>query len=343
MKYREEELASDLFLALKATFKSSETDISISGSGVHWHCAVERANSHCHISCFASLGEEYCTTFSRNSTQEATSRIPHRDQTIAAVRDWLAGQALPTLYDQYPFVDRIKRALSRIRDAAMSFVPELQMSAESGLQHRGGDSYQLLFSANDRSCKLSFFGKNELPDARFYWDGGKLFEFQPRDNKRFSMILERWICDSAMPSTLRAEFPGLHIGELADYYERGQAVEGDFIRSWKSIKRHYKPERWLFSNAVLVMIEEMRSAGYDRQLRAGQSLSSLGLSRSRRKRRLENQPQIWFQFRKQTMTVRPTFDAPSLEDRPILFTPEIRRLLDLLVRYEVYEEEELGK
>ncbi|MDF1662457.1 MAG: hypothetical protein P1V97_11840 [Planctomycetota bacterium] len=334
MKYQQEEFANELYLALIREFDSSTTTISIDGAGVSWHCTVERGNSRCRISCF-SPGPEYYCSYIRNSSETATSRMSSRDDTIVAVGDWLEGRELAVLYDRYPFIDRKKRALTKIREDAIEHSQELKTEAESELEHQFGDFYYLHFHANDRSCKLSFYGKNERPDAKFSWDECQLFQFQPTDNRRFATVLKRWICDSAMPSELRTEFPWLNIGELADYYERGNPIEGEFIRSWDRMEEFYKPDRWRFSTAVLSMIKELREAGYDRQLRAGQSLSSLGLSRSRRHGLTNRQACIWFQFRNSTMTVSAEFAQLTLEEHPIQFTHKLRALLDSLVQFDI--------
>jgi len=78
--------------------------------------------------------------------------------TLAAVADWLNGADLNTLYDRYGFIDANKRRLVEIRDQAVAVEPELQNSAESGLEQLAGDIYRLFFRSSDRSCKVSMVG-----------------------------------------------------------------------------------------------------------------------------------------------------------------------------------------
>ena len=127
----------------------------------------------------------------------------------------------------------------------------------------------------------------------------------------------------------------VEIGELADYYENGNPVEGEFIHSWNSIEQFYENQGFSFSNHVLELIACMRRDGYDRIVRAGQSLSSLGLSRSRWHGLRRHQPAIWFHFRDDAMHVEPTFEGEALQDIPIQLTSDVKRVLDLLVQRDV--------
>jgi hypothetical protein len=326
MKNPEEDLVIDLYDTLTREFSSKPTAISRDGAEV---CTVARDDSKCVISCFHSHAEYY-TEFIRASIEIATSRIPSKDDTIAAVRDWLDGQDLQVLYARYSFVDREKRALTRVRDDAITNAPELR-TASPRLNNEWGNVYKLQFGAADRSCQVSFYGRDALPNARFSWDDCQLFQFQPDDNARLAAVLKRWICDGAKPSEMRYDFPWIDIGDLADYYERGAPIEGEFIHSWERIEKFYRLYCWCeFLESVLSMIHSMRAAGYHHLLRARQSHWSLVLSRSRRHGRRRGQPHIRFQFRNSVMDVRADFASIDLKDHPIQFTKEVQQLLDFL-------------
>lgn len=337
MKYPEEDYANDLHVELTRRFAPTvpATSLSVEGAGVHWHCTAQRGDSVCLIACFDMRGPEYYTSFERRSQKSGTARIPSRNQTIAAVADWLDGSDLSSLYDRYPFVDQTKRALTHLRDEVLGAVPELKASARVELEHQIADIYYLRFVADDRSCEISFYGKNELPDAKFSWDDCQLFRYQPDDNSQLAVVLKRWLCDHSQPSTMRTEFQWLEIGKLANYYENGKPIEGEFIQSWDSIEGFYRQDWCKVSDAVLAMIAEMRRAGYDRVLRAGQSLSSLGLSRSRRHGLRAEQPCLWFDFHGGVMNVRADFAGAGLKEHPIAFSNDVQRLLDVLVKVSV--------
>lgn len=335
--HHQEIYAHDLHRELTRRFARTvpETSLSVTGAGVNWRCTAQRGNLVCQIACYGIHGPEYYTSFEREAEKIATARIPSRDQTIAAVADWLDGSDLPSLYERYRFIDRDKRALTFIRDTVLATAPELKASASVQLKHEIADIYNLRLTADDRTCTISFYGKNELPDAKFYWDKCPLFGYRPDDNSQLAAVLKRWLCDHAQPSTMRLEFPWLEIGKLADYYENGKPVEGEFIQSWDGIEEFYRQGSFEFSGVVLAMIEDMREAGYDQRLRAGQSLSSLGLSRSRRHGLRANQPCIWFGFEREVMYVDADFVGVRLKEHPIVLDSEVRRLLDLLVAVEV--------
>ncbi len=331
MKYAEEDIASDLHAELKRKFESTPTSISVEGTGVHWHCTAERDNSTCSIACFTTLGPEYYTDFKRDSAKVATARISSREQTVEAVADWLGGCLLSELHGKFAFVDKTKRSLTQLRDDVLSAEPDLKIAASCALDHKIADIHYLQFEGNERSCEISFYGKNELPDAKFSWDDCQLFQFQPDDAKQLASVLKQWLCDRSPPSVMRSEFPWLKIGKLADYYENGNPVEGEFIESWDSIEDFYREEWCTFSKPVLAMIHTMRSAGYDRVLRAGQSLSSLGLSRSRRHGLRSNQASLWFNFHKGRMDVHASFSGDTLKGHPLQFTEEVRHMVEALV------------
>jgi hypothetical protein len=333
MKYAEEDHANDLHRDLTRRFADSvpATAVSIDGAGVHWHCTAKRGHNFCSIACFEVGGPEYLTSFERDSEKVATGRTSSKLDTVNVVADWLQDQPLSRLYDRFRFVDQTKRALTSIRGDMLARVPELAQAVSGELQHVMCDIYCLWFSRVDRSCKISFYGKNEFPDTAFHWDKCELFRFQASDRKRLAAVLKRWLCDRTTPSALRTEFPEIEIGELADYYERGNPIEGEFIKSWESIERFYDEMTFPFVPKVRKLIARLREKGYDKSLRAGQSLSSLIVSRSRRHGLRENQSSTAFWFRNDGMDVYVNNEEPKKVTYPeIEFTTEIDDLLKKL-------------
>jgi hypothetical protein len=215
-------------------------------------------------------------------------------------------------------------------------VPEIDTLAPHELKHRGCDIYHLLFNGPVRSCEIYRYGKNQWPDAFFYWDQCFLFRFRVDDDQRLIAVLKRWLCDKAMPSALRIEFPWLEIGPLADYYEQGNPIEGEFITSWDSIEAFYRGLKFNFVPSVLALIAELRRRGYDRVLRAGQSLATLIVSRSRRHGLRIEQPMIAFDFPPQGMIVRARLGAErTLDCEFVQLAPEVETLLQKLVEINV--------
>lgn len=334
MKHVQEEIATELFAELDQQFRST-TYLTLKGAGVHWRCTAERAHSTCSIACYFLKEPEYYTDFQRDSVRVATARIASREHTIEAVAQWLNGCTLSELQDSFPFVDQTKRSLSQLLEKVIAAEPDLKTDTKIELRHMIADIYDLKFVANERSCEISYNGKKELPDVKFSWDKCQLFEFPVDQASRLAPVLKLWLCDQTAPSMMRIEFPWLTIGPLADYYENGNPIEGEFLLSWDSIEKFYSQDWCTFSEPLLTMIHAMRSAGYDRLLRVGQSLSSLGLSRSRRYGLRSDQASLWFNFRKDRMDVQAGLNGETLKDHPIQFTEEVRRMVDGLVMIEI--------
>jgi hypothetical protein len=158
-----------------------------------------------------------------------------------------------------------------------------------------------------------------------------LFRFEAKDNAALASVLSRWLADNAPPSAMRKEFPWLNIGRLADYYEKGNPVEGEFIESWDQMEGVYEGSRFPPRTLVLPFIADLRRAGYDRKLRAGQSIWSLIVSRSRRPRLRPEQPLVSFQFRENSMEI---FSSTQGEERifeiPIAMSDTVERVLQHL-------------
>jgi hypothetical protein len=87
------------------------------------------------------------------------------------------------------------------------------------------------------------------------------------------------------------------------YYEEGRGVEGEFIESWDRIEKFYQEMNFAPASSIRAFVADLRSNGYDKTLRAGQSLYSLIISRSRRHGLRPGQPHIAFQFSESGMGV----------------------------------------
>ena len=93
---------------------------------------------------------------------------------------------------------------------------------------------------------------------------------------------------------------------------KNDPLEREFIRSWDGIQEYYRRisprdrlifTPWRTKGLVLRFIAALRRAGYDRKLRAGQSLYDFTLSRSRTHGLCERQPCVAFSFRGVAMDV----------------------------------------
>jgi hypothetical protein len=340
MRYEQESYAKDLHDALMQELATlvPEAVVSAEGSGVHWNCDARKRERFCSISCFDVQGEpEYLIRFEHDAQTQAWGRTSQKRDTLSAVGRWLQGQELQLLYDRFEFIDRRKRSLTTIEMQAIGCCPELIQCAARELRHLSCDLYELWFCAKDRSCRISYYGKSDLPDFAFHWDECHFFQVQTEHSRQLALVMKRWLCDYTMPSDLEKEFPWIDTGQLAKYYEEGRGIEGEFVLSWNSIEWFYKKmiER-PFSPKVLEMIAQMRKEGYNSTLRAGQSLYWLVVSRSRRHGLREDQPRITFRFTDDAMDVHANLDEETELSFPrIEFTPEVDALLKQLEAREI--------
>lgn len=238
-------------------------------------------------------------------------------------------------YGNYPSVDEAKRALLELRDDVLAAAPELQRFARSELAHRVSSGDYLCFTARGRACEVSFHGNNQLPDATFWWGDDQLFQFQPIDSSQLAAVLKRWLGDQSPLSAMRKEFTWLELEEVADSFENGNPLEASFVQSWDFIEDYFSEDWCTFTGAVLNVIHAMRAAGYDRVLRADQSMRSLVLSRSRRQGFRMGQALVWFDFHEELMDVHARFAGESLKGHPREFTEDVRRLLDALAELDI--------
>jgi hypothetical protein len=337
-KYEEEGHARDLHRALSEEFANSapETEVSVKGFGVHWDCTARRGERLRSVACFATWGPEYLVSFENDARRETIGRTASRAEAIAAVGDWLDGHRIEDLYKRFDFVDGQERALTAIEAEVVEFDPELGQRASSDIREIIWDSFELWFKAQDRSCRVSYYGRNQLPVAVFHWDECELLHIQTGDTVRLAAMLKRWLCDQAMPSEMAADFSGAEVKPVARYYEEGRPVEGEFITSWYRIEQFYEDARFPFAEQVLGMIGRIRQAGYDKTLRAGQSLWSLVVSRSRRHGLREGQPSITFWFSGNGMDVYASMNGQEkLTFSRIEFSPQIDDLLRRLTSRDI--------
>jgi len=331
MKYEEENRAKDLYNALNQELVplAPRVIITIEGCGVHWNCTARCEERGCSIACFST---EYLVNFEHGSLTQASGRTTQMKDVLSAVSSWLQGQELQELYARFEFVDRHKRALTTIETLVIERYPELTLCAIRNLCHLSNDLYELWFRARERSCCIFYYGENKFPNAVFHWDECQLFQIQAGRLEQLALILKRWLCDYTMPSDLQKEFPWIDVGKLARYYEEGKGIEGEFITSWDSTEQFYKEMvKASFSSEVLELIAQMRQRGYDKTLRAGTSLYSLVVSRSRRHGLRAEQPRIIFCFRGNSMDIDANFNGEAKLSCPkIGFTAEIDALLKRL-------------
>lgn len=335
MSTSREALAKRLFSALEKTFKNASIKISVKRRVVDWHCCTQQGKRKCIIQCYGSTEKpEYYCNFMIEDKTVAISRTGMMDATIAAVQDWLNGLPLSHLYDHYAFVDNRKRQMIQARDAVYQEYPNLQDSVLTEQHHLIGDAFNLEFKRGDRSCLLEAYGDNPWLDAACSWDGSVLFQFRVTCFDRLGAVLQAWLHDRSMPSVMRKAFPWLEIDELADFFEKGKPVMGEFLMSWRSVDTFFDDNKWDITPRVKLLLKGMRALGYDQHLRAGQAMTNLILSRTRYPDLYEDDFRILFFFRSDGLDIYHNLDGedggPQLQFADICLAPEIIALLNKL-------------
>jgi len=295
MKSPQEDIANDLYSDLNQQFADRNTDIkyAIEGFVDRWRCTVEQGDRFCSIACFInSDGTEYRIYFEQNTEIIAIGRTSSKIEVIHAVDDWVEGQELAVLYDNFLFVDRDKRAILCIRDDLVANFPELSEFVK--MKEELSEFCQLWFEHSDRSAYVCFWDdKEEILNITGFWNKSSgLFGIESHDRKFLAEIVKRWVGDRALPSEIHTEFPSTQMSKAADFYEQGNPIAGEFIQSWDSIETSFDASpnidcEWLSIldmesfHPMLELFKSMRREGYDQKLRAGQAMCDFCLSRAR--------------------------------------------------------------
>ena len=333
MERNEQKYAQALFDGLSSRFAGPEdrAHVGITGGGVQWRCFAQRGGRSCWTGCFDAGGPEFLTFFEEDSRKVATARTSSQADTIEAIRQWLDEAPVPALYEHFRFVDVEKRKLLLMRECMLKNFPDLCSGTRHEVTVNGTGGSHLWFRTDTRAAHIHLAPQHDCPEASFFWDGCELFHFDTADCTGLGAVLSRWLAGNAPPSSLRREFPWLEIGQLADYYEKGNPVEGEFVESWNRMERVYEESRFLPREVVLPFIGELRQAGYDRRLRAGEAIWSLIVSRSRRPKLRPEQPLVSFQFHGETMEVFSSSDGEErIPELPIAKSETVDRVLEKL-------------
>ncbi|HZN64350.1 MAG TPA: hypothetical protein VFB66_03550, partial [Tepidisphaeraceae bacterium] len=181
MEYQEVILARTLLHDLEAALSpAGPAEVSIRECGANSSCTARRGERSCRVNCFhydfrSRHGPEYQVCFFRGEQMESCGRTPADADAVRAVCDWLAGATVEALNDRHAFVDRHRRTLTRLASTVLATSPELRQSVAHELRDRGWDDCELTFARGDRSCNLSFYGDNLIPNAVFRWDQTPMF------------------------------------------------------------------------------------------------------------------------------------------------------------------------
>jgi hypothetical protein len=124
--------------------------------------------------------------------------------------------------------------------------------------------------------------------------------------------------------------------------EAQKELEAAFLRSWDGMEGYFDGmilySGWGHMKYMLTLIRLLRERGYDRQLRAGQSMASFILSRSLEHGLREGQPRLIFGVSRQGEVIATLLAANvnvTLRIDRVEITPELENLLIPLLAYPI--------
>jgi hypothetical protein len=117
----------------------------------------------------------------------------------------------------------------------------------------------------------------------------------------------------------------------------------EFLASWDRMEKFYEVfiehSRWAYIVMILGLIKELRQRGYDRQFRAGQSLATFILSRSRRHGLRRDQANLKIDLNPQGGMSLGYYEPPNQEVEisveTLEVTPEVETLLQCLLSHPI--------
>ncbi len=291
------------FFGLTPNKLKSDIGISLKEAGTQSECTITKQSRQCSIHCFdidrmdlKYRGLEFCTTFIADGKPITHGRTLDKLKTMQAIRNWIQNKTVEELYSNFDFIDQNKRQLEKLRAYINTSNTQLLTISQNEVAEEFFSSYSLWFKHENRSCRIYYDGYKPSPRYIFNWDDCLIFETSSYEIHKVGCLINKWVLDQEMPTTLRMEFPEVEFGKLAEYYEMGNGIEGEFILSWDSIEDFYRELNLDISSEILQLIRQMRDKGFEKTLRAGQSLYTLVLSRSRRHGLRPNQDSVSFSF-----------------------------------------------
>jgi hypothetical protein len=120
-------------------------------------------------------------------------------------------------------------------------------------------------------------------------------------------------------------------------------IEDEFSKSWDWMERFYEgmdayPNTEWLKKDMLPLIAELRVQGYDRQLRAGQQLTTFVLSRSRKHGLRVEQPKLSITLKQDagmTVSYRDSDGTSKTEIESNMLTLELETLLTRLMAHPI--------
>ncbi len=121
-------------------------------------------------------------------------------------------------------------------------------------------------------------------------------------------------------------------------HNEAKAIEEEFLRSWERMEIFFAEDNMPWMTQMLPLIRALRTRGYDRKLRAGQSMVTFIVSRSRENGLRDGQPSLAFDITAQrgiSAHLRGEHVSRIMTVDRVEITPEIEELLIPLLAYPI--------
>jgi hypothetical protein len=328
--YKKEYRPIDGSMIMEVVSSLPEAQFESRKPGSHWEYVFSWDDVSCRISSFepSQTGARHFWLDLNNQDILIAQGHSHLETQIGeATVLWLKYRNLSQIYEQFDFIDREKRHLAALREKLFAHQLELQ----SAILHESRPSQSdaiLRFENADRCCQCKSWVKGYK--IHFIWDACTLFEFYTEDSIQVAPAIVQWVLHGAMPSAMNRQFPWFETKRLSEYYEAGRGVEGEFLDSWDDIEAFFLDFKFPQAKNALKFIANLRHKGFDRTLRAGQSLTVFIVSRSRRHGLQPHQASIAFGFTEFTTQILTGWAKPEAEFDGFEVNPEIEQRLRTL-------------
>ena len=333
----QEKIAKSLYVELTDYISNKELKVEseLEGTGVHWNCICESGNAKASIYCCdpsyirdnKGYNEEFIVSFFLEDSEISCGRSYSRKKVIESVENWLLNKLKSELYINFPFVDKGIRMIKELEENWLISYPNLE-NTNRVIDNQGSGIIRFEITNDDRACWFITTGENKELLIGFSIDQCMLFESIAK-NEEIAEVLSRFLIKKENLSNLSKEFNWVISNDLVKAYENGNGIEGEFIDSWNSITAFYKEINGDYINDVLSFISDLRSKGFDKTLRAGQSLYTFILSKSRRHGLTENQKFLAFSFQRNKMIIRNDKNE-EMNFNKIELNSEVENLLNTL-------------
>jgi hypothetical protein len=267
--------------------------IALRGDGRTWieiRCNERLVKVHVFVDLNGDL--EHLVFFQEDHETLGSGRARVSQSAIDASIAWLSEMAWLDLYQKFDFVESAEKFQISIRNSLVKNQPVLA-NLKNEIKRGSQDFCDQRFLASNRSVEIKLWGPEKEQWVSFMWHNSKMFELRNHDHVKLAPVIGSWLHEQDMPSAMNQKFPWLETGKLAQFYEQGRELEGEFVVSWDGIEGFYAKEPMAErSGPLLKLIAEMRVRGFEKSFRAGTSMTTLIFSRSKDHGLRSEQPYI---------------------------------------------------